>query len=202
VSESPPPFFVRLSLAVATFFRLLADAGFASRLQELDRDNAPRLPEPETDVKALEAPTTPNASDTATVRAGEPTGKDRDLSAALQLLSILQREGRLIDFVKQDIAGFPDADVGAAARVVHAGCRKALAQASTLEPIRQDREGSTVTLEAGFDPKSHRLVGNVQGQPPYRGTLRHRGWRLASLTLEEPLAAADLAIIAPAEVEL
>ena len=31
---------------------------------------------------------------------------------------MLQREGRLIDFLQEDLAAFPDADVGAAARAV------------------------------------------------------------------------------------
>ncbi len=120
----------------------------------------------------------------------------------MQLLNVLQREGRLVDFLQQDIIGFPDADVGAAARVVHQGCRRALQQALSLEVIRSEPEGTPITLEAGFDPRPYRLLGNVQGQPPYRGTLRHRGWRLKELSLGEPLATADLTIIAPAEVEL
>jgi hypothetical protein len=183
---------VRLTFAISTFFRLLADARFALQLRELTRDDALQLPKPKTDAAGLK-------SDVALESAGV-TG--RDMSPAFQLLSILQREGRLIDFLRQDIAGFSDADVGAAARVVHAGCARALNQTATLESIRSEPEGSGLTLDAGFDPKSHRLVGNVQGLPPYRGTLRHRGWRISKLTLEEPLTAADLTIIAPAEVEL
>jgi hypothetical protein len=175
----------RLSLAITTFFRLLASGPYAAQIAQL-----PAHPEP---VQPL-----PKARPTPEP---EPP-KERDLGAALQLLSNLQREGRLVDFVRQDITGFSDADVGAAARVVHQGCRRAIDQAMTIEPIRDDAEGATITLNQGFDAKSHRLVGNVQGQPPYRGNLRHRGWRVTQVTLEEPLAAADLTIIAPAEVEL
>jgi hypothetical protein len=108
----------------------------------------------------------------------------------------------LVDFLRQDIVSFADSDVGAAARIVHQGCRRALDQVADIVPIRTEAEGGTLTLEAGFDNKAHRLVGNVQGHPPYRGTLKHRGWRVARLTLEEPLAGADLHIVAPAEVEL
>jgi hypothetical protein len=189
VTESTPSFFARLSLAVGTFFRLLGDAAFAQRLTT--QALMPKHAEP---AALDESPARQSAAPTEAV--------PRDLSAAMQLLALLQREGRLIDFLQQDMVGFGDADVGAAARIVHQGCRRALEQAVTLEPIRTEAEGTSLTLDAGFEPKSYRLVGNVQGKPPYRGTLRHRGWRLTNINLEEPLAAADLSIIAPAEVEL
>lgn len=127
---------------------------------------------------------------------------ERDLGPALQLLATLQREGRLIDFIQQDVTGFSDAEVGAAARVVHQGCRRALEQTIGIEPIRRESEGSSLVLDEGFDAKAHRLLGNVQGQPPYRGTLRHRGWRATRATLEQPMPAADLTILCAAEVEL
>jgi hypothetical protein len=186
VTESTPGFFARLLLALGTFVRLLADGHYASRVARLRELQGPRLPEPKAEI--------------ARVEAAPPA--ERDLGPALQLLMVLQREGRLIDFVQQDIASFPDADVGAAARVVHLGCRRALERTVVLEPIRDEKEGSSLSLEAGFDPKAYRLVGNVQGQPPYHGKLRHRGWRVKDITLEEPLATATLTIVAPAEVEL
>ncbi|HMA91732.1 MAG TPA: DUF2760 domain-containing protein, partial [Polyangiaceae bacterium] len=127
---------------------------------------------------------------------------ERDLGPALQLLATLQREGRLIDFIQQDVTGFSDAEVGAAARVVHQGCRRVLEQTMGIEPIRRELEGSSLVLDEGFDAKAHRLLGNVQGQPPYRGTLRHRGWKATRVTLEQPMPAADLTILCAAEVEL
>ena len=108
----------------------------------------------------------------------------------LQLLAILQREGRLIDFCEEDLAGFSDAQIGAAARTVHDGCRKALRSMITLEPVRTEAEGASVELPAGFDPRSVRLTGNVVGKPPFKGVLKHHGWRAAEV------------VIAPAEVEL
>jgi hypothetical protein len=121
---------------------------------------------------------------------------------ALQLLALFQREGRLVDFLEQDIASFDDAEIGAAARVVHDGCRKALRAHAKLAPVRTEEEGKRVTLEAGFRPAEVKLSGNVQGTAPYTGVLRHRGWRATELTLPTPVAGYEATVIAPAEVEL
>src|SRR5207244_10775741 len=85
---------------------------------------------------------------------------------ALQLLSTLQREGRLIDFCEEDLAGFSDAQIGAASRTVHDGCRKALRSVVALEPVRTEAEGAPVEVPAGFDARAVRLTGNVVGNPP------------------------------------
>jgi hypothetical protein len=122
--------------------------------------------------------------------------------SALQLLSALQREGRLVDFLQQDIAAFPDAEVGVAARVVHDGCRRALRSHATLEPVRVEPEGAHVTLAQGFDADEVKLVGDVKGEPPYAGVLRHRGWRVAKLELPRAIGGHDPHVVAPAEVEL
>jgi hypothetical protein len=124
------------------------------------------------------------------------------MGPALQLLSLLQREGRFVDFVEQDIAAFSDADIGAAARVVHEGCRKALHAHARIEPVLVDDEGARVELAAGFDADEVKLVGDVHGAPPYRGVLRHRGWRAASLKLPQIIGEHDAHVLAPAEVEL
>ncbi|WP_155798864.1 DUF2760 domain-containing protein, partial [Sorangium cellulosum] len=124
------------------------------------------------------------------------------VTSALQLLALLQREGRLVDFLEQDIASFGDADVGVAARMVHEGCRKALRGHAKLAPVRREDEGATVTLEAGYSPAEVKLIGNVSGSAPYRGVLRHRGWRAETISLPTPVAGHDASIIAPAEVEL
>jgi hypothetical protein len=113
---------------------------------------------------------------------------------------MLQREARLVDFVQQDIGSYSDVDVGAAARVVHEGCRRALRGHAVFSPIREEAEGASVRLESGFD--SVKLVGNVRGAAPYQGVLRHRGWRVESLTLPRIVGTHDLRVIAPAELEL
>lgn len=126
----------------------------------------------------------------------------RDLTPALHLLSILQRDGRFVDFLQEDIAGATDDQVGAAARVVHEGCRKSLARYVVLAPVRQEEEGAPVHLPAGFNPAEVRLTGNVSGQPPFQGRLAHAGWRAVEVKLPTFAAGQDPAVIAPAEVEV
>jgi len=121
---------------------------------------------------------------------------------ALRLLALLQQEGRLIDFIAEDIDGYSDEQVGAAVRSIHAGCRKALDERITLQRIFADEEGSAVLIESGFDPAAIRLTGNVAGAPPFRGTLQHGGWRAVKVALPESTGASDPHIIEPAEVEI
>jgi hypothetical protein len=123
-------------------------------------------------------------------------------TAALQLLALFQREGRFIDFLEQDLASFSDGEIGAVARVVHEGCRKALHEHARLTPLRAEEEGTSVRLEAGFNPAEVKLSGNLQGAAPYQGVLRHRGWRAAQVELPVPVKGHDASVIAPAEVEL
>ncbi|MBV8134121.1 MAG: DUF2760 domain-containing protein, partial [Deltaproteobacteria bacterium] len=115
-------------------------------------------------------------SELETKRARSAAAPERVHAAALVLLSALQREGRLIDFVRQDVAGFSDEDIGAAGRIVHAGCRKVIDQFFRFEPASSGAEGQSLTVPAGFDAQRIRLTGNVTGNPPFRGTLKHHGW--------------------------
>lgn len=123
---------------------------------------------------------------------------------ALRLLSRLQAEGRLIDFATEDIHAVPDSQVAAVARVVHAGVRTVLQRDFQLAPARTEAEGAALTLPAGFDPESVRLIGAVKGEAPYHGTLLHRGWTCTAVRLPRPLRpdAAPSPIVAPAEIEL
>jgi hypothetical protein len=120
---------------------------------------------------------------------------------ALRLLAFLQEEGRLIDFLTEDVAPYSDEQIGAATRAIHASCAKALHSVVTLERIHAGAEDETVTLEAGFDAGAIRLVGNVTGEAPFRGTLRHAGWRAVRVTVPAR-AGVDPAVLAPAEVEI
>jgi hypothetical protein len=122
--------------------------------------------------------------------------------SALLLLGLLQREGRLVDFLEQDISAFGDAEVGAAARVVHEGCRKALRGHAEVASVRDEEEDSRVEVAEGVESGAIKLTGNVTGKPPYRGVLRHRGWRVVRLELPAALAGHDPSVVAPAEVEL
>jgi uncharacterized protein DUF2760 len=125
-----------------------------------------------------------------------------DPRGALQLLALLQREGRLVDFIEEDLAGFPDASIGAAARTVHAGCKRAIEEYFRLEPVFREAEGARVTVAPGFDPAAIRLTGNVVGKPPFQGALRHHGWRAREVKLPPAKDGSDQSLVAPAEVEL
>jgi len=122
--------------------------------------------------------------------------------AAVQFLGLLQREGRLVDFLREDIQPYDDAQIGAAVRAIHEGCRQILSEHVTLEPVLNGNEGDEVTVPADFDPSAIRLTGNVTGEPTFRGTLRHAGWRAKQVKLPAQPAGQDTKIVAPAEVEL
>lgn len=123
-------------------------------------------------------------------------------AAGLAVLSALQREGRLLDFLQQDLTGHGDEEVGAAARVVHAGCRQWLRQSLDLGPALPDAEGAVVTVPAGYDAQRIRLTGRVAGAPPHRGTLRHGGWVAAAVRLPVVSEKLDPRVLAAAEVEI
>lgn len=190
------PFFTRLWFAWACFFKVLFDGAFAKRAFDVQAPPPP-LPEP---PKAHPKQPGPPAESKAPEQPEEPVFPRE--TAALQLLSLLQREGRLVDFLEQDIDSFPDADIGAAVRVVHQGCRKAVRAHMKLLPVRGEAEESAVVLEKGFDTNTIKLTGNIKGAAPYRGILRHRGWKATGIVLPTPVQGHDMSIIAPAEVEL
>ncbi len=170
--SAEPGFFARLGLA----FKVLGDQRLAQQLNELIR--------------------------TPKVEAPKSIPQEKAHASGLFVLSVLQQDGRLIDFLQQDVAGFSDEEVGAAARVVHGGCKKALQRLVTTGPIQKEDEGATITVPAGFDANRIRLTGNVTGQAPFKGTLKHHGWLATELkfpTLSESL---DYRVLAPAEVEL
>lgn len=172
----------RFFLAFATLWRILIDAGFAARVASLRAGGAVSTPE-------VQTPESPR------LREAEP-------NAALQLLGLLQQEGRFIDFLEEDVGAYSDAEVGSAARVVHEGCRKTMRQHFDIVAVRTEAEGTRVTLAEGFDSSAVRLTGNVVGQPPFTGGLTHKGWRVAELRLPQVAAGHDLTVLAPAEVEL
>lgn len=140
-------------------------------------------------VEALLAPPRPEAPP-------KPSG------APLRLLALLQREGRLLDFLMEDIQAYPDAQIGAAVRDIHRQCQTALKEHLQLQPVLPQPEGGSVEITSGFDPSAIRLTGNVTGQPPFRGTLQHHGWRVKEMKLAPPPEGQDEFVLMPAEVEL
>jgi len=185
-----PSLLRRIPLAFGALFSLLADAGLAARFAALREAGTAPAAVPPAPAPAPVAPAAPALKEEASP------------DAALQLLALLQREARLIDFAGEDLGAYADAQIGAAARLVHEGCAKVLREHFTIVPVRGEAEGSRVTLPAGFDAASVRLTGNVVGQPPFSGSLSHRGWRAAEVRLPRLAAQHDARVLAPAEVEL
>jgi hypothetical protein len=132
-----------------------------------------------------------------------PTAVRADAEIA-SFLGMLQEKGRLVDFLMDNINPYNDAQVGAAARVVHAGCKRVLQEHFSIHPLRTEDEGSTVQVPAGYAADEYRLVGKIAGQAPFSGVLVHRGWKTDMVKLPQllPSAPGQLPTIAPAEVEL
>ena len=176
------PYFRRVKYAFRSFFSILDHSRVPDDVvAALGPAPAPVAPEP-----AREKP--------PEVRRAEPDDR------ATQLLGLLQRDGRLLDFLMEDLGAYGDAQVGAAARDVHAGCRGVLTRYLTITPIVEEQEGEGLTVERA-DPARVKVVGNVAGQPPYRGTVRHRGWEVTRIELP-PVTVSARSVLAPAEIEV
>ncbi len=173
----------RIYLAFLCFFRILFG-------RPLPTEVLPEAPQP----KALPEPAKPVVA--------PPPRKPDGTPGALQLLALLQREGRLVDFLSEDIGSYDDASIGAAVRDIHRGCKKVLLEHFGVEPVLEAEENEVVTVDTGFDPARIRLVGNLAGSGPFKGTLRHHGWRAAKVSLPSLNEGLDTTIVAPAEVEL
>jgi hypothetical protein len=186
MSDAKPSIFDRLSGAVASLRSLFGRGAPAPRSEVGSEALRPKVKRPPR--RAAAPPPGPPA-------ATEP-------QSALQLLSLLQQNGRLIDFLQEDITAFSDQEVGAAARLVHQGCRQTLEEYLAIRPIREEPEGARVTLAADFDASLVRLTGNLVGEAPFSGTLIHRGWRATQVRLPRVASGHDLKILTAAEVEL
>ena len=121
---------------------------------------------------------------------------------AVKLLGILQREARLLDFLMENITAYTDDQIGASVRDIHAKAQATVKKHVVLAPVLPQEEGTQVTILAGFDPSSVKLVGNVAGQPPFKGTLQHSGWRAQSIDLPKVPDGQDELVLMPAEVEI
>ena len=195
MNHTPPSFLSRIAIAIGSFFAILGNARLASDITRLRGGEAlaadvPPVPPKEVRIEVL------------VEKIVETVVEKRVDASAQQLLGLLQREARFVDFVQEDVVGYTDAEVGAAARVVHEGCRKVLGAHFSIAPVRNEPEGSRVTLAAGFDATAVRLTGNVVGQAPFTGTLGHRGWRVTEARLPQLTDDKAAAILAQAEVEL
>jgi hypothetical protein len=165
--------FARFGLALRAYFKVLGNPDVAKKVEPL----------------LVTAPPEP-------VRAPKLSGEP------LRLLALLQREGRLLDFLLEDVSGATDEQIGAGVRDIHKKSQAVLKEHLTLEPVLPGQEEAPVDVPAGFDPSAVRLTGNVTGQPPFRGVLKHHGWRAKGYRLPPPPAGVDELVVAPAEVEL
>ena len=176
----------RIGVAFRAFFGALGSGDAAERIDQALRQ------------EALPAPVAEKSKPAAAKPAAKPVRSD-----AVTLLSALQREARFVDFLMESLDDYPDAQVGAAARDVHRGCHDTVQRMFALEPLLNDEEGESVEVPAPLDPDRFRLVGNVTGEPPYRGVLAHSGWQATQLQLPTWNGQKDSAkVVAPAEVEL
>ena len=219
----------RITLAFSCFFRLLFGGKLPARAADYlpEEAIAGLLPAAEAPKKGKGATASDKSGDKSGDKAGGKDAKDtkaksadadakvakpkpkkpEDLSkhhadGALALLGLLQREGRLIDFLGEAIDDYDDADIGAAVRDIHRGCKKVLDDHLTLEAVMPGEEDDDVSVPKGFDPSEVRLIGEVSGDPPFKGTLRHKGLRATKVSLPKLSAGVDRHVVAPAEVEL
>jgi Na+-transporting methylmalonyl-CoA/oxaloacetate decarboxylase gamma subunit len=145
---------------------------------------------------------TPSTKRTADTESEKAERRKRDQRLFLNLISVMQREGRLIDFFAENLDSYDDAQIGAAVREIHSTCRRVVEKRLSLKPVIQSMEGEKVTVDPGFDPGSIKLVGNVSGEPPFTGVLRHRGWQAGRMEMPTFSGDQDPGVIAPAEVEV
>lgn len=195
----------RFTLAFRCFFKLL----FAGRLPAAA---VAYLPEKKEEARALPEPK--KEPEPEKVEKKKPVAEVKpvvkpsaDLAAhhrdgALALLALLQREGRLVDFLRESLESYQDADIGAAVRDIHRGCKKVIEEHFVLEAVMPGEEDTRVKVPAGFDPGEVRLIGKISGEPPFTGTLRHHGWRVTEVKLPTLTEGVDRRVLAPAEVEI
>jgi hypothetical protein len=115
----------------------------------------------------------------------------------LRLLSLMQESSRLVDFLKEDLSSFNDAQIGAAARKIHEECGKCLEDLVTVRPLMEENEGSKITIPQGYDSSKVKIVGNVKGTPPYTGVLVHKGWKAHKRSLPKKIGEQATQVICP-----
>jgi hypothetical protein len=185
----------RIVIAFRAFFVVLFNRVRAEQVERALDAGAAKMVEPQSPQVISEKP-----PDKAPPK---PARKAAARNDAINLLAAMQREARLVDFFKEPIAGYSDAQIGAAVRDVHRDCAALLDRLFGLKPIESAAEGAEIEIREGFDPARIRLVGNVAGQPPFRGRLCHHGWEALRCDLPEWTGSErSMLVVSPAEVEL
>lgn len=177
---------MKLIFAIKIFFKLLGNKEFVEDVSRLLRGGfSPALPEPEMPPIPPTPPEHPARSE------------------AITLLAALQREGRFVDFAKENLTPYSDAQIGAAVRDVHKGCAKALERMFGILPVLEQPEGAKIDISPETAGDMVTLVGNVAGTPPYRGTIQHAGWKISKCELPQWTGnEASVNLIDAAEVEV
>ena len=184
-------FWERLAFAFRCFFSILLHA-------DIPPDILQKLGKP----AGADPPAAPAAVPSVSrLKEGEPPPAEA-FDRAIQMLALLQRDGRLVDFLAEDISAYPDAQIGSAVRSIHDNCRQMLDKYVKLEPILNSDGDQPVTVPLGFDLAAIRLIGKVAGEPPVQGVLRHKGWRVKEIHLPPLPQGAGRMVVAAAEVEL
>jgi hypothetical protein len=209
----------RASMAFRCFFRLLFGGTLPAEAAVFLPEDArpPALPPEPKEAEPKEAEpkrAEPKRAEPAQLveEPGEPKPKaptpkrpaavEQHTEGALAFLALLQREGRLVDFLQESLDDYDDSDIGASVRDIHRGLRKVLGDYFAIEPVMPGQEDDPVSVPKGFDPGEVRLVGDVAGQPPFKGVLRHHGWRVTKVNLPTLSEGVDRHVLAPAEVEI
>lgn len=128
--------------------------------------------------------------------------ENHDRRMFLHLLGLFQREGRLVDFFNENLDSYDDAQIGIAVRSIHESCQKVMERFVKAQPILEQEEGESISLSRGFDTNMIKLIGNVAGEPPFQGVIRHRGWKARKKDIPELSGDLDSTLIVPAEVEI
>ena len=128
--------------------------------------------------------------------------KNKEKLLYAHILSAFQREGQWVDFLNENLDLYEDEQIGAAVRNIQENCKKVLNSHFNLKPILGQNQGEEITLEEGFSPDTIKLVGNVQGSPPFKGIIRHKGWKIQKVDIPDFSGEQNTGILAPAEVEI
>ena len=184
---------MHLGLAIRVFFAVLFNAATAAKVRQVIDGSSPSTPEP----------ARPAAPESKPEPRPAPVANKPARSEAITLLATLQREARFLDIVQEPLGSYSDAQIGAAARDVLKNCASVLERLFGPQPVLAQDEGSDVEVPKGYDPMKMRIVGNVTGDPPFRGKLVHHGWMATRCELPAWSGAANSAnVVAPIEVEV
>ncbi|WDE98359.1 DUF2760 domain-containing protein [Lentisphaera profundi] len=195
-----------LTTAFKAFFSILGNGEKADLWEKVCEGKLiedSQLKDLESEVEKLEASLSTGENELTKVKEELKIASSKnDRSDAIYTLTLLQREGRLIDFLKEDIGPYSDEQVGAAVRQIHEGCGKVLEKYFKVESLVDSAEGDEVEVPKAYDPAKYSLSGQVSGEGPFKGSLVHKGWLASKLTLPERTKDTDTSVICPSEVDI